>query len=91
VIDIVRELQEYNTQVDVYDPWVSPEEAAHEYGITPVGEPEQGAYDAVIICVGHRQFKAMGVENICSLGKQDGHLFYDLKYVFPADQTDLRL
>ena len=91
VIDIVRELQEYNTQVDVYDPWVSPEEASHEYGITPVGEPEQGAYDAVIICVGHRQFKAMGVEKIRSLGKRDGHLVYDLKYVFPADQTDLRL
>lgn len=91
VIDIVRELQEYNTQVDVYDPWVSSEEACHEYGITPVGEPEQGLYDAIIISVGHRQFKAMGIDSIRRLGKDDGHLVYDLKYLFPADQTDLRL
>ena len=91
VIDIVRELKEYNTEVDVFDPWVSTEVASHEYGITPVGEPAQGAYDAIIICVGHGQFKAMGVENIRSLGKRDGHLVYDLKYLFPANQTDLRL
>jgi len=91
VIDIVRELQEYNTQVDVYDPWVSSEEASHEYGITPVREPEQGVYDAIIISVGHRQFEAMGMEQIRCLGKDDGHLVYDLKYLFPADQTDLRL
>ncbi len=91
VIDIVQELQEYNTKVDIYDPWVSSEEASHEYGITPVGEPESDVYDAIIIAVGHRQFKAMGMERIRSFGKENGHLVYDLKYLFPADQTDLRL
>lgn len=91
VIDIVQELQEYNTRVDVYDPWVSLEEARNEYGITPVGELEQGLYDAIVISVGHRQFKAMGMDRIRRLGKDDGHLVYDLKYLFPADQTDLRL
>ena len=91
VIDIVHELQEYNTRVDVYDPWVSLEEARNEYGITPVGELEQGLYDAIVISVGHRQFKAMGMDRIRRLGKDDGHLVYDLKYLFPADQTDLRL
>lgn len=39
VVDIVRELAEYNIQVDVFDPWVSAEDAMHEYGITPVGTP----------------------------------------------------
>ncbi|MFO6385096.1 UDP binding domain-containing protein, partial [Pseudomonas aeruginosa] len=34
VVDIVRELAEYNIQVDVFDPWVSAEDAMHEYGIT---------------------------------------------------------
>lgn len=91
VIDLVRELQEYNTTVDVYDPWVSFEDASHEYGIVPVGEPESGVYDAIVISVGHRQFKEMGMERIRSFGKENGHLVYDLKYLFPADQTDLRL
>ncbi|GBO87152.1 Vi polysaccharide biosynthesis UDP-N-acetylglucosamine C-6 dehydrogenase TviB [Marinobacter salsuginis] len=91
VIDIVRELKEYNTQVDVYDPWVSKEEAEQEYGIAPVSELEHGVYDAIIIAVGHQQFAAMGMGSIRKLGKQDDHLVYDLKYLFPANQTDLRL
>jgi UDP-N-acetyl-D-glucosamine/UDP-N-acetyl-D-galactosamine dehydrogenase len=91
VIDIVRELKEYNTQVDVFDPWVSKEEAKHEYDIVPVSELENGVYDAIIIAVGHQQFAAMGMGKIRKLCKQDDHLVYDLKYLFPADQTDLRL
>ena len=91
VIDIVNELREYNTSVDVYDPWVSPEEALHEYGIQPIEHPQQGNYDAVVIAVGHQQFKAMGMETIRTLGKPEANLVYDLKYLFPADQTDLRL
>jgi UDP-N-acetyl-D-galactosamine dehydrogenase len=91
VIDIVRELGEYNTQVDVYDPWISSSEAETEYGVLPVDEPVKGGYDAIIIAVGHQQFKAMGMESIRKLGKPDGHLVYDLKYLFPSDQSDIRL
>ncbi|WP_144822369.1 Vi polysaccharide biosynthesis UDP-N-acetylglucosamine C-6 dehydrogenase TviB [Marinobacter piscensis] len=90
VIDIVRELADYNTQVDVYDPWVSAAEAQEEYGIAPVTQPEHGAYDAIILAVGHKQFKTMGVEEIRKLGKGE-HILYDLKYLLPADYVDLRL
>lgn len=41
IIDIVTELKEYETQVDVYDPWIDPTEAEHEYGITPVQSVEK--------------------------------------------------
>lgn len=90
VVDIVAELQDYNCAVDVYDPWVTVAEAEHEYGITPLTLPEPGAYDGVVLAVAHYQFKAMGVEAIRALGKQN-HVLYDLKYLFPADATDLRL
>jgi UDP-N-acetyl-D-galactosamine dehydrogenase len=90
VIDIVRELREFNTQVDVYDPWVSVSEAEHEYGITPISAPEKSNYDAVILAVGHQQFKKMGVEVIRELGKSK-HVLYDLKYILPSEQVDLRL
>ncbi|MDF9617286.1 Vi polysaccharide biosynthesis UDP-N-acetylglucosamine C-6 dehydrogenase TviB [Pseudomonas entomophila] len=90
VVDIVKELQEYNIQVDVHDPWVSVEEAQHEYGITPVQQPVQGAYDGVILAVAHQQFKDLGIESIRSLGKAE-HVLYDLKYLLPAEQSDLRL
>jgi nucleotide sugar dehydrogenase len=90
VVDIVRELAEYNIDVDVFDPWVDPEESVHEYGIRPVDAPKPGAYDGIILAVAHQQFKAMGPEAIRALGKSE-HVLYDLKYVLSAEQADLRL
>lgn len=90
VVDIVAELRDYNCHVDVFDPWGSVEEAQAEYGIIPVSLPEQGKYDSIIIAVAHHQFLEMGVEEIRKLGKP-GHLLYDLKYLFPAEASDLRL
>ncbi|CAM5463732.1 Vi polysaccharide biosynthesis UDP-N-acetylglucosamine C-6 dehydrogenase TviB [Thauera mechernichensis] len=90
IVDIVKELGEYNIQADVYDPWVDVAEAQHEYGLTPIDAPRQGAYDAIIVGVAHEQFKAMGPAAIRALGKKD-HVVYDLKYVLPRDAADLRL
>ena len=90
VVDIVNELGEYNVDVDVYDPWVDPEEARHEYDITPVAQPEAGKYDAIILAVSHHQFVEMGAAAIRKLGKAK-HVLYDLKYVLSPDESDLRL
>ncbi len=90
VVDIVAELKDYNCEVDVYDPWVSAEEAEHEYNITPVAAPKAGAYDGIILAVAHRQFKEMGAATIRELGKSNAVL-YDLKYVLSSDASDLRL
>ena len=90
VVDIVKELKEYGIQVDVFDPWVNPAEAQHEYNITPVNEPAQGAYDAVVLAVSHHQFKAMGAPTIRALGKPK-HILYDLKYLLTEQESDLRL
>ncbi|MFA6012014.1 MAG: Vi polysaccharide biosynthesis UDP-N-acetylglucosamine C-6 dehydrogenase TviB [Desulfobacteraceae bacterium] len=90
VVDMVRELHEFNALVDVYDPWVNSEEAYHEYGIRPILNLENDGYDAVILAVAHDQFKAMGTEAIRKLGKAK-HVLYDIKYVFPADEVDGRL
>jgi UDP-N-acetyl-D-galactosamine dehydrogenase len=90
VVDIVQELAEYDVQADVYDPWANIAEAQHEYGITPVQEPALGMYDAIIIAVAHHQFKSMGAETIRSYGKPE-HVLFDLKYLLPAADSDLRL
>lgn len=92
VIDIVNELKEYNCEVDVFDPWADSKEAEDEYGITPI---EQSAlmpdtYDAIILAVGHSQFKEMGVKKIRMLGK-DSHVLYDIKYLLDSSESDLRL
>jgi UDP-N-acetyl-D-galactosamine dehydrogenase len=90
VVDIVAELKEYNCQVDVYDPWISTEESEHEYGITPISKLSSGEYDGIVVAVAHHQFKAMGEKAIRALGKK-AHVLYDLKYILPADASDLRL
>lgn len=90
VVDIVRELAEYDVKADVYDPWVSSAEAEHEYGITPVQQPATGDYDAIIVAVAHNDFKAMGAKAIRALGKPE-HVLFDLKYILPAQESDLRL
>lgn len=90
VVDIVTELADYDIQADVYDPWIDAQAAQHEYGITPVGQLDVGAYDAIILAVAHDQFKSMGANVIRSYGKAQ-HVLFDLKYLFPATQSDLRL
>ncbi len=90
IIDIVHELEEYNIEVDVYDPWVNSASAQHEYDITPIDKPVADQYDGVILAVAHKQFIDMGIENIRALGKDD-HVLYDLKYIFTKDETDIRL
>ncbi len=87
VIDIVRELEGYSAQVDVYDPWADAAECHHEYGIELVKELVEGCYDAIILAVGHQQFKDMGADGIRALGKPEAVLF-DVKYVLPVEAVD---
>lgn len=70
VVDMVKELQDYNVDVDVFDPWVNPNEAQHEYGIHPVTQLVPNTYDAIILAVSHDEFKTMGEEKIRALGKE---------------------
>jgi UDP-N-acetyl-D-galactosamine dehydrogenase len=89
-IDVFRELQGYSIQVDVYDPWVDVQEANDEYAIDLIDTPATGAYDAVIIAVGHNCFRDMGADGLRALCRPDGILF-DVKYLLPADKVDGRL
>lgn len=90
IVDIVSELKEYECQVDVYDPWVNPEEAQYEYGISPVQSVTPHTYDSIVLAVAHQQFKAMGKDAIRALGKHV-HVLYDLKYLLNTEESDLRL
>ncbi|MEW5695835.1 Vi polysaccharide biosynthesis UDP-N-acetylglucosamine C-6 dehydrogenase TviB [Pseudomonas synxantha] len=90
IVDIVKELAEYNIEVDVYDPWVNASEAEHEYGITPVYELETDKYDAIVLAVAHTQFRELGAKSIRSYGRSK-HVLYDLKYLLSTEESDIRL
>ncbi|TAL92827.1 MAG: Vi polysaccharide biosynthesis UDP-N-acetylglucosamine C-6 dehydrogenase TviB [Rhodanobacter sp.] len=90
VVDIVEALRGYNTEVDVYDPWVDAAEARHEYGLGLIGAPSPASYDALVVAVGHHQFAELRSEGIRAFGKPSSVL-YDVKYVLPREAVDGRL
>lgn len=92
VIDIINELKEYNCEVDVFDPWVDTKEAEHEYDIVPIENSSLKplTYDAIILAVGHSEFKEFGALKIRALGKIP-HILYDIKYLLDSSESDLRL
>ena len=90
VIDMIEELQTYHANIDVYDPWVNPDELEHEYGIRTIPSLIKGKYDAIILAVAHDQFKLLSADDIRALGKPECVLF-DVKHILPKDKVDDRL
>src|SRR5690606_27898136 len=88
VVDIVHALEGYNARVEVHDPWVHAAEARHEYHLTPVESPQQGVYDAIVLAVGHDEFRALGGEGVRAFGKPQASIVYDVKYVLPREAVD---
>ena len=71
VVDVIKNLEDFGTQVTVYDPWANPVEVMREYGLTchselasPSPSPsERGsggeAFDAIVLAVAHKEFLSM--------------------------------
>ncbi len=90
VAGIVRDLQACNANVDVFDPWVDPAEAEAELGFALTGSLREAHYDAVVVAVGHQQFREMGIGQIRRFAKGKSVIF-DVKYVFGRNEVDGRL
>ena len=90
VVDVITELRDYGVAVDVHDPWADPAEARHEYALDLVAHPAPEHYDGIVLAVAHTQYREMGTATIRALGRA-GHVLYDLKHLFAADESDLRL
>ncbi|NHQ59175.1 nucleotide sugar dehydrogenase [Chlorobium sp. BLA1] len=88
VVDIVHELKQYGTQVDIYDPWANPEEVMHEYRLESLSNLNANHYEAVILAVAHDQFKTL---DIAALASTENFVVYDIKGVLPQDSVDGRL
>ena len=87
VIDVIRELQEFGTQVDVYDPWADPKEVKAEYNLDLLSADGETlkieGYDAIVLAVAHNDFKEMPLQT------NDKQVIYDIKSIL--DHADGRL
>jgi UDP-N-acetyl-D-galactosamine dehydrogenase len=91
VIDLMRELQAFDTQVDLYDPHADSVEAQREYGINLLPAlPSPGQYDALVIAVAHDEFKQLGISGLRNLANGRA-VIYDIKGMFDKDEVDGRL
>lgn len=78
VVDVIRALESYSTEVTVYDPWANPEEVQHEYGISCLSALSAGVkYDAIMLAVAHNQFQVLDLETL----KKDNAIVYDVKRI----------
>ncbi len=89
VVDVVRAFEQYHLSVDVYDPWVQPEEAMHEYGLQMVETPQADTYDAIVLAVAHDDFRSADC-NLLKFAKAD-HVLFDVKHALPRELSTARL
>jgi UDP-N-acetyl-D-galactosamine dehydrogenase len=90
VIDLAREFSDYGAVVDIHDPWADRAQAARDYGVELLAQPREGDYDAIVVAVGHDEFRTLGVDGLRRLGNGRA-VIYDIKGMFPKDAVDARL
>ena len=88
IVDIYHSLEEYTSNITIFDPWANGDHVKHEYCLDIVNElPVGEKYDAVILGVAHKEFLELDVK---SLVKEVG-VIYDVKGILPRDIVDGRL
>lgn len=90
VFDLYSEMRIDCGRVDIFDPWVDPNEAKEYYNIEITSEPKKNYYDAIIISIAHKEFLDLGIEEIRKFGK-DKLVIFDIKSIFDSSDTDGRL
>jgi UDP-N-acetyl-D-galactosamine dehydrogenase len=86
VVDVIRQLEDFGTQVTIYDPWASPEEVNYEYNLKTTQEIPKGTFDAIILTVAHQEFLSLDL----MLLKNGNAPVYDVKGVL-GEKADSKL
>ncbi|WP_299334753.1 nucleotide sugar dehydrogenase [uncultured Psychroserpens sp.] len=89
VIDIIREFETFNVNVDVYDPWASKDEVSEEYGFDLLCDQSKlrTDYDAIVLAVSHNEFLELDLNKL----KSDISVIFDVKSLLPKHTVDARL
>ncbi|MEA3521801.1 MAG: nucleotide sugar dehydrogenase, partial [Campylobacterota bacterium] len=73
VVDIIEELKDYGCQIDVYDPWVDPNEPKAHYKHGIIANPFENSkkYDAIVVAVAHKQFVSLKASDYLHVSRQN--------------------
>ncbi len=86
VVDVIKHLKEYETNVTIYDPWANPEEVKQEYGLQTLKDCPSETYDAIVLTVAHNEFLQLDLERL----KNGGTVVYDVKGIL-EDKAQAKL
>ena len=75
VVDVIKQLKEYETNVTIYDPWANPTEVQDEYGLATLKNCPSETYDAIVLTVAHNEFLQLDLERL----KNENTVVYDVK------------
>jgi len=90
VVDIISELNQYNVNLTILDPWADKVSVAHEYGleiINNLSETPHANFDAIILAVSHKEFLNLDISKL----KKPVSVVFDVKSVWPKEWVDKRL
>lgn len=86
VVDVITQLQEFGTEVTIYDPWANPEEVKHEYNLETTQDLPQGPFDAIVLTVAHKEFLDLDLD----VFKNGNTPVYDVKGIL-GTKADAKL
>ncbi len=87
VVDVIRSLKEYGTEVTIYDPWADVEEVEKEYGLVAKKSLPKENFAAVVLAVAHNEFKKIDFSTIV----KKKSVIYDVKNVMQNSNIDKTL
>ena len=71
VDDIIKQLNEYDVEPVIVDPWANERDAMHEYGVHLTALENVSDADCIIIAVAHNEFRELKLEDIKKLYRSD--------------------
>jgi UDP-N-acetyl-D-galactosamine dehydrogenase len=80
VIDIIRELEDFGANIDIYDPWINSDQKNHKHKIITDPLKSVKKYDAIVVAVSHKQFKAYTTDDYSRLSS-DIKVIIDIKNI----------
>ena len=75
IVDLIAALEDYGTQVTIYDPWANMEEVRHEYNLESFSILPQNKFDAIVLGVAHQEFLTLDLQPL----KKEKAIIYDVK------------
>lgn len=86
VEDMIKEFKQWGVNVVISDPWADPKEVREEYNVTLSEVSAKKPVDALVVAVGHNEFRALSPSELRGYIKTDKPILVDVKCLFNREE-----